>query len=93
MNRTVALAERKAALIAQSDLLRMQADLAWRTARAIVAPPVPPAKSRAARSVAATLIGLSLPLLGAGRMRRTLRTVSIAITALRALRAWRARGR
>jgi hypothetical protein len=90
---TVALAERKAALIAQSDLLRMQADLAWRTARGIVAPPAPPNKSRAARSVAATLIGLSLPLLGVGRMRRTLRTVSIGITVFRAFRAWRARGR
>jgi hypothetical protein len=93
MNQTSALAERKARLIAQSDLQRMQAQLAWQTARAIISPRTPETRSRSSRAVAATLFGFSLPFMGAGRMRRMLRTFSIGITLLRALRAWRASGR
>lgn len=87
------LAERKAMLIAQADLQRMQALLAWQRARSIVAPPPPAVRGRSSRAVAATLIGLSLPLFGAGRMRRVVRAVSIGVTVWRALRAWRAGGR
>ena len=93
MSRTDELAERKARLIAQADLQRMQALLAWQMARSIVAPPAPETRSRRSRTVAATLIGFSLPFLGAGRMRRVVRAISIGITVLRALRAWRASGR
>lgn len=85
------LAERKARLIAQSDLQRMQALLAWHTARRIVAPPSAGERSAMSRSVAATAIGLALPLVGAGRLRGVLRTLSIAATVLRVWRAWRAR--
>lgn len=85
------LAERKARLVAQSDLQRMQALLAWHTARRIVAPPSTGERSAMSRSVAATVIGLALPLVGAGRLRGVLRTLSIAATVLRVWRAWRAR--
>ena len=53
------LAERKARLIAQSDLQRMQALLAWHTARSIVAPPAPPERSATSRSIATTMIGIA----------------------------------
>lgn len=93
MKRADDLAERKALLIAQADLHRMQALLAWRRARSIVAPPAPTVRSGRSRAVAATLIGFSLPFFGAGRMRRIFRAISIGITVMRALRAWRASGR
>ena len=85
------LAERKARLIAQSDLQRMQAMLAWHSARRIIAPPRAADRSPMARSIATTLIGMALPLLGPGRMRGILRTFSIAATGLRLFRSWRAR--
>jgi hypothetical protein len=93
MSRSDELAERKARLIAQADLQRMQALLAWQMTRSIVAPPAAETRSRGSRAVAATLIGFSLPFMGAGRMRRMVRAVSIGITVLRALRAWRGSGR
>jgi hypothetical protein len=84
------LAERKARLIAQSDLQRMQALLAFHAARRAISPPAPAERSQASRSIATTQIGLALPLVGGGRLRRLLRTLSIAATALRLFRAWRA---
>ena len=85
------LAERKARLIAQSDLQRMQALLAWHSARRIVAPPAPAERSAASRSIATTLIGIALPLFGPRRMRGALRTLSTLATVLRVWRAWRVR--
>ena len=93
MKRVDELAERKAMLIAQADLQRLQALLAWQRARNIVAPPAPAVRSGRSRAVAATLIGFSLPFFGAGRMRRMVRAISIGITVMRAWRAWRAGGR
>ena len=90
MTRVEELAERKARLIAQSDLQRMQAMLAWHAARRIVSPPAPAERDAALRSVATTLIGIALPLVGAGRLRGVLRKLSIAATVLRVYRAWRA---
>jgi hypothetical protein len=91
MTRATDLAERKARLIAQSDLQRMQALLAWHSAKRIISPPAPAARSTGSRSVAVTLIGLALPLFGAGRLGRVVRTLSTVATALRVFRAWRAR--
>ena len=85
------LSERKARLVAQSDLHRMQAMLAWHAARRIIAPPARAERSGAARTVAAGLIGLAVPLFGAGRMRGAMRTLSTIATVLRIWRAWRAR--
>jgi len=85
------IAERKARLIAQSDLQRMQALLAWHAARRIIAPPAPAERSAASRSIATTLIGIALPLFGAGPMRGALRKLSTIATVIRIFRAWRAR--
>jgi len=85
------LAERKARLIAQSDLQRMQALLAWHAARKIISPPAPAERSASSRSIATTLIGIALPLFGPGKMRNLLRTLSIVATGLRLFRSWRAR--
>jgi hypothetical protein len=85
------LAERKARLIAQSDLQRMQALLAWHAARRIISPLPPSERSQVSRSIATTLIGIALPLFGAGRMRGALRKLSTIATILRVWRAWRAR--
>lgn len=85
------LAERKARLIAQSDLQRMQALLAWHAARKIISPPAPAERSASSRSIATTLIGIALPLFGPGKMRNVLRTLSIVATGLRLFRSWRAR--
>lgn len=91
MTRAPDLAERKARLIAQSDLQRMQALLAWHSIRRIVSPPPPPVRSKASRSIAATLIGIALPLFGGARLGRVVRTLSMAATVLRIFTAWRAR--
>jgi hypothetical protein len=91
MTRAEELAERKARLVAQSDLHRMQAMLAWHSARRIVAPPAAASRSGASRSIAAALIGVAVPLLGAGKMRGMLRTLSTLATLLRVWKAWRAR--
>ena len=85
------LAERKARLVAQSDLQRMQALLAWHSARRIISPPAPAERSGMSRSIATTLIGLALPLVGAGKLRSSLRTLSTIATVLRVWRAWRQR--
>ena len=82
MTRAPDLAERKAQLVAQSDLQRMQALLAWHAARRIMSPPPPAARSAASRSVATTMIGIALPFVGAGRLRSVLRTLSIAAWAV-----------
>ncbi len=91
MNPSDSLAERKARLIAQSDLQRMQALLAWHSARRIVSPPTPAQRSASSRSIAATLLGLAVPLFGPGKMRSTLRTLSLIATGLRLFKSWRAR--
>jgi hypothetical protein len=86
------LRERKARLVAQSDLHRMQALLAWHAARRSIAPPPSAERSRTSRSIAAGIIGVALPLLGSGRMRGALRSLSTIATVLRIWRAWKARG-
>lgn len=91
MKSSNALAERKARLVARSDLQRMQALLAWHSARKIISPPAPAQRSAQSRSIAATLIGIALPLFGPGKMRSALRTLSLVATGLRLFRSWRAR--
>jgi hypothetical protein len=86
------LAERKARLVAQSDLHRMQALLAWHAARRSIAPPAAAERSGMSKSLAAGIIGVALPLLGSGRMRGGLRSLSTIATVLRIWRAWKARG-
>jgi hypothetical protein len=91
MTRTQELVERKARLSAQSDLQRMQSLLAWHSIRRIISPPPPPARSKASRSIAATLIGIALPLFGGARLGRVVRMLSTGATLFRVFLAWRAR--
>jgi hypothetical protein len=86
------LSERKARLVAQSDLPRMQPLLAWHAARRSIAPPAAAERSGMSRSVAAGIIGIALPLFGSGRMKGALRSLSTIATVLRIWRAWKARG-
>ena len=86
------VSERKARLVAQSDLHRMQALLAVHAARRSIAPPAATERSKMSRSVAAGIIGVALPLLGSGRMRGALRSLSTIATLLRIWHAWKARG-
>ncbi|MFO1415214.1 MAG: hypothetical protein U1F10_15185 [Burkholderiales bacterium] len=90
MTTSVELAERKARLIAQSDLQRMQALLAFHEAKRIISPPPPAERSQSSRSIAATIIGLAVPLVGNRRLRGALRYLSLFATAMRVFRAWRA---
>lgn len=92
MSRTDELAERKALLIAEADLHRMQALLAWHEARGIISPPAPAERSPRSRAVAATMIGLLMPFMGGGRLRRLMRNTTMVLTAIRVFRAWRANG-
>ncbi|HEY5863536.1 MAG TPA: hypothetical protein VIX61_10620 [Casimicrobiaceae bacterium] len=92
MNPQADIPERKARLVAQSDLHRMQAMLAWHAVRRSVAPPAPAERSGASRSIAAAIIGIAVPLLGAGRMRGAMRKLSMVATLLRIYRGWRAKG-
>ena len=85
------LAERKARLIAQSDLQRMQALLAWHAARKIVSPLPAGQRSARSQSIAATLMSLAVPLVGPGKLRNVLRTLSLAATGWRLFKSWRAR--
>ncbi len=91
MTRAQDVAERKARLIAQSDLQRMRALLAWHSVRRIVSPPPAPVRSKASRSIAVTLIGIALPLFGGARLGRVVRALSMAATLLRIFTAWRLR--
>ena len=84
------LADRKARLVAQADLQRMQALLAWHDVRSVVSPPRPPSTpgSRAI-GIASKLLMVAIPLLGVGRMRRVMRYASLGMMVVRALGSWR----
>jgi hypothetical protein len=89
MSRMGDLAERKSLLVAQSDLQRMQAQLAWQEVRRLIAPA--PQRGSRTRNAAATVISFAMPFFGPGRLRRLVRFGSIGIMAFRALRRWMAR--
>jgi hypothetical protein len=84
------LQHRKALLIAQADLQRLQLGLAWREIRAVVSPPPSPERALWARPKVVTLLKVALPVLGARRLSRGVRWLSLGLMALRAVRAWRA---
>jgi hypothetical protein len=84
------LARRKELLIAQSHLHRLQARMAWYDIKEVVAPPhLTPPRGGHVRSVATTLVGIGVPLLGLYRMGRIMRAVSIGMTVMRIVRAFR----
>ena len=86
----VALAQRKALLLAKAGIDRVQ----LATALHDIGDQFKPKsvlRSTGARSglLATALLGVGIPLLGRTKLSRTLKTVSIAMTALRMLKNWR----
>jgi hypothetical protein len=82
-------ATRKALLIAQANLHRMQATLAWHDVRQAVMPPGAGARSGSARTAATWVVGIAVPLLGIARAGRMMRALTITLTVLRIVRGWR----
>ncbi len=84
------LADRKALLVATAELQRLELALAWRDVRGVLHPAPSPERSVWARGKAATFLSFALPLLGARRLGRIVRVLSIGLRAVRAARSWRA---
>lgn len=86
-------AQRKALLVARSELERLQIALVVHELRERVLPVGRRDRGatigRPAR-IAAAVVGLGVPLLGRRRLGRLLRSASIAMTAWRVARNWRA---
>ncbi|MCA3181252.1 MAG: hypothetical protein O9345_03220 [Burkholderiaceae bacterium] len=86
------LEQRKALLVARSELERMQLALTVHRLRERVAPDArkgaEDGASRPAR-IAAAIVAVGVPLLGRRQLGRLLRGASIAMTAARVVRNWR----
>jgi hypothetical protein len=86
------LEQRKALLVARSELERMQLALTVHQLRERVAPDArttgDDGASRPAR-LAAAIVAIGVPLLGRRQLGRLLRGASIAMTAARVVRNWR----
>ena len=80
--------DRKALLVAQCELARVEMALAFQDARLALAPPRVEAGS-AKRSIAAFVIAFAAPFFGTSRITRFMRGASIVFTLLRFARAWR----
>ncbi|MEO8346676.1 MAG: hypothetical protein ABI607_13375 [Betaproteobacteria bacterium] len=83
------LTRRKELLVAQAHLHRLQARMAWHDITQIVAPPHLAPPRGHLRSIATTLVGVGIPLLGLGRMGRIMRVVSIGMMVMRIVRGFR----
>ena len=84
------LARRKSLLVAQSHLHRLQARMAWHEVKEIVAPPrAAPDRGDRARSIAATLVGFAIPVIGLARLGRIMRALSISVMVMRVVRGLR----
>jgi hypothetical protein len=91
MNRE-ALDRRKSLLIAQSHLHRLQAGMAWHDVKEAVLPPRPaPERGDRARSIAATLLSVAIPVFGLARLGRITRAMSVAVIVMRLVRGFRGR--
>ena len=87
------LARRKSLLIAQSHLHRLQARMAWHDVKEVIAPAhLAPTRGSHVRSIAATLVGIAVPVLGLSRLGRIMRVVSIGMMVMRVVRGLRRRG-
>lgn len=84
-----ALAERKALLVARTELDRMRLTAAAHDVQAIVLPHRGGGSER--RASAAMLIGVAAPVLGMPRLARWLRATTLALTIYRIVRQWRRR--
>ena len=84
------IAARKSLLAARAELDRMELSLAVRELQETLLPSGGSQRLALRHPALAWLVGVAVPLLGAGRLGRIVRTVSIALAAVRILRAWRA---
>jgi hypothetical protein len=85
MNRLNDLEAKKQLLVAQAEFDRLKFAMAMHDVRRIVRPRVE-FSSRSAPSTASRLLGFVLPVLGASRLARVVRGLSIALTIYRFLR-------
>jgi hypothetical protein len=92
-DRTQALADRKALLVARADLDRARIALTVQEIRAVVSPRPEPDRLEAYRSKAKWMLGLAIPLLGRRRLGRLIRVASFALVAYRIAREWHGGGR
>lgn len=87
-----ALDRRKSLLIAQSHMHRLQAGMAWHDVKDAVMPPRPPSeRGDRARSIAASLIGIAIPVFGMARLGRIMKAMSAAVIVMRLVRGFRGR--
>jgi hypothetical protein len=84
-----AIADRKALLIAHAELDRSKVSLAVLDVRSIISPEPSVDRLARIRPGAAMILSVMAPVLGASRVTRVLRFVSIALMALRIARGWK----
>jgi hypothetical protein len=84
--------DRKALLVAQCELSRVEMALSLQDAKLALSPPRVEAGSTK-RNIAAFVIAFAAPFFGASRMNRFMRGASIVFTLLRFFRPWRQRPR
>jgi hypothetical protein len=82
-------AERKGLLAARAELDRARITLAMREIGSVVAPRSDGERESRYRPVAALLVGVLGPSVGASRVRRGLKIAWLALAAVRVLRSWR----
>lgn len=84
------LDRRKSLLVAQSHLHRLQAAMAWHDVKEVIVPPrSAPDRGDRARSIAASLIGIAIPVIGLARLGRIMRVLSMAAIIMRVVRGLR----
>ncbi len=86
--RRAPLAERKALLRARADLDRTRLTFAVAAIRATMTSPRDTSRSVSLRPMAAIIVGILAPTLGAGRVARWLRYASFGLTAYRIAKNW-----
>ena len=85
----IALADRKALLMTRAELDRARVTLAVHQIKSIVVPAPLHTGAGGARSAAAIFVNVIAPLLGAPRLTRVLRFVSIIMMVSRIARKWK----
>jgi hypothetical protein len=86
------LARRKSLLVAQSHLHRLQAGMAWYDVKEVVMPArSAPDRGDRARSIAAKLLGIAVPVFGLSRVGRIMKVLTIGVMVMRVVRGLRRR--
>jgi hypothetical protein len=83
------LAEKRARLVAASELERLRVAGAWREARGALLPPADPARRTRVRPWVVRAVGYALPVFGYRRLGRALRVAGVGLAIYRAFASWR----